>query len=322
MSRWRRTARGGCWAWRIMSRACWRSNIWRRRKGVISTRRSTSSDTLEAARALLRGDSANARRGPLFPSRYGRTHKALVASGRACRARHDCRASHDRLAVHHTGRCAADRQRSPCRDDHPRRHIRAALARSGAARCGSSCGPALCLCSRPGRDDHPQPHFAHSDRSQPRSIGPVALSGAGDDRAVPVSRPLMASRFMRLGPNPMRRKSSGAARPISIPITLHWREQIARLRALHPAIVLYDAHSIRSHVPRLFDGELPQFNIGSYDGASCAAALTEAIAADCAQRQPRRQRPLQGRLDHPPLWRSGTRHSRRADGTRDPGLCR
>lgn len=59
------------------------------------------------------------------------------------------------------------------------------------------------------------------------------------------------------------------------------REQIARLRALHPAVVLYDAHSIRSHVPRLFDGELPQFNIGSYDGASCDAALTAAIAADC-----------------------------------------
>jgi N-formylglutamate deformylase len=60
------------------------------------------------------------------------------------------------------------------------------------------------------------------------------------------------------------------------------REQIERLRALHPAIILYDAHSIRSHVPRLFDGELPQFNIGSYDGASCAAALTDAIAGGCA----------------------------------------
>lgn len=58
--------------------------------------------------------------------------------------------------------------------------------------------------------------------------------------------------------------------------------QIARLQALHPAVVLYDGHSIRSHVPRLFDGELPQFNIGSYDGASCDSALTSAIAADCA----------------------------------------
>ena len=58
--------------------------------------------------------------------------------------------------------------------------------------------------------------------------------------------------------------------------------QITRLRALHPAVVVYDAHSIRSHVPRLFDGELPQFNIGSYDGASCDSALTNAIAVDCA----------------------------------------
>ena len=58
--------------------------------------------------------------------------------------------------------------------------------------------------------------------------------------------------------------------------------EIARLRQRHPRIVLYDAHSIRSHVPRLFEGELPQFSIGSFDGASCTAELTSAIAAACA----------------------------------------
>src|SRR3984885_8389867 len=42
--------------------------------------------------------------------------------------------------------------------------------------------------------------------------------------------------------------------------------EIARLRKLHPAIVLYDCHSIRSRVPRLFDGELPHFNIGTNSG--------------------------------------------------------
>jgi N-formylglutamate deformylase len=57
--------------------------------------------------------------------------------------------------------------------------------------------------------------------------------------------------------------------------------QIERLRAQHSTIVLYDAHSIRSHVPRLFDGALPKFNIGSFDGASCGTALTDAIAAQC-----------------------------------------
>ena len=55
--------------------------------------------------------------------------------------------------------------------------------------------------------------------------------------------------------------------------------EVARLRALHPQIVVYDCHSIRSHIPRLFDGELPQFNIGTNSGAACAPALQAAIEA-------------------------------------------
>lgn len=60
------------------------------------------------------------------------------------------------------------------------------------------------------------------------------------------------------------------------------RAEIARLRAVHERIVLYDAHSIRSRIPRLFDGELPQFNIGANGGASCAPALREVVVATCA----------------------------------------
>jgi len=58
-------------------------------------------------------------------------------------------------------------------------------------------------------------------------------------------------------------------------------EEIARLRADHGAVTLYDAHSIRSHVPRLFDGALPQFNIGTHSGASCDPALAAAVEAVC-----------------------------------------
>jgi formiminoglutamase len=58
-------------------------------------------------------------------------------------------------------------------------------------------------------------------------------------------------------------------------------EQIARLRRVHPKVVLYDAHSIRSVVPRLFDGELPNFNIGTNNGLTCDAALTAEIEAVC-----------------------------------------
>lgn len=58
--------------------------------------------------------------------------------------------------------------------------------------------------------------------------------------------------------------------------------QISRLRSVHSRIVLYDAHSILSQVPRLFEGELPQFNIGSFDGRSCAPSLTEGVASACS----------------------------------------
>ena len=57
--------------------------------------------------------------------------------------------------------------------------------------------------------------------------------------------------------------------------------EIARLREKHAAIVVYDCHSIRSAIPRLFSGTLPQFSIGTNSGASCARELSEAIAALC-----------------------------------------
>ena len=59
--------------------------------------------------------------------------------------------------------------------------------------------------------------------------------------------------------------------------------EIARLRRRHPAVVLYDCHSIRSRIPRLFEGELPNFNIGTNSGASCAPELTARIEALCAE---------------------------------------
>lgn len=57
--------------------------------------------------------------------------------------------------------------------------------------------------------------------------------------------------------------------------------EIARLRRMHPRIVLYDAHSIRSRIPRLFPGLLPHFNIGTNGGASCDPGLQAGIEAVC-----------------------------------------
>jgi len=57
--------------------------------------------------------------------------------------------------------------------------------------------------------------------------------------------------------------------------------ELDRLRAVHPRVVLYEAHSIRSRIPRLFEGELPNFNIGTNSGASCDPMLAEAVEAAC-----------------------------------------
>jgi N-formylglutamate deformylase len=67
------------------------------------------------------------------------------------------------------------------------------------------------------------------------------------------------------------------------------RGELQRLKALHGQVVLYDAHSIRSQVPRLFAGALPVFNIGTFGGRSCAARLTEAVADACRAAPPAMQ---------------------------------
>jgi formiminoglutamase len=59
------------------------------------------------------------------------------------------------------------------------------------------------------------------------------------------------------------------------------RAEIERLRAQHDHVVIYDCHSIRSVIPRLFDGTLPHFNIGTNGGTTCAPALSDAIEKIC-----------------------------------------
>lgn len=61
------------------------------------------------------------------------------------------------------------------------------------------------------------------------------------------------------------------------------RAELERLRHKHARIVLYDCHSIRTLIPRLFDGQLPIFNIGTNSGASCDAAMASGIEAICAR---------------------------------------
>ncbi len=62
-------------------------------------------------------------------------------------------------------------------------------------------------------------------------------------------------------------------------------DELQRLKAEFGYALLWDAHSIRSEVPRLFDGRLPDLNLGTNSGASCAPALAARLQASCTQQK-------------------------------------
>ncbi len=60
-------------------------------------------------------------------------------------------------------------------------------------------------------------------------------------------------------------------------------DQIERLKQIHGSVILYDCHSIRSTIPFLFDGTLPDFNIGTFNGHSCNPEIEAIVKSICSQ---------------------------------------
>ncbi len=60
------------------------------------------------------------------------------------------------------------------------------------------------------------------------------------------------------------------------------RTELERLHSLHGQVVLWDAHSICSVLPRFFDGKLPDLNLGTADGRACASPVQAAAEAPMA----------------------------------------
>jgi N-formylglutamate deformylase len=71
--------------------------------------------------------------------------------------------------------------------------------------------------------------------------------------------------------------------------------ELARIKSRHGIAMLWDAHSIRSVVPRFFEGRLPDFNLGTADGASCDPTLAQHLLA-IAQSAAGRSAVLNGRF--------------------------
>lgn len=57
--------------------------------------------------------------------------------------------------------------------------------------------------------------------------------------------------------------------------------ELERVRSIHGIAILYDCHSIRSVIPHLFDGTLPDFNIGTNFGETCAPDMEAATMKIC-----------------------------------------
>lgn len=72
-------------------------------------------------------------------------------------------------------------------------------------------------------------------------------------------------------------------------------DEVARVQAQHGHAVLFDAHSIKSELPWLFEGTLPHMNLGTVNGASCAASLRAALA-DVLAGQPNYSHVVDGRF--------------------------
>ena len=71
----------------------------------------------------------------------------------------------------------------------------------------------------------------------------------------------------------------------NVRVARYWRpyhdrigETLALLKDAHGYALLWDAHSIISEVPALFDGELPVLNLGTYQGRSCDQGIEDALA--------------------------------------------
>jgi len=69
-------------------------------------------------------------------------------------------------------------------------------------------------------------------------------------------------------------------------IDTYWRPyhaalevELQRLRTQHDRVVLWEGHSIRGECPFLFEGRLPDFNLGTVGGTSCSPALQERLVA-------------------------------------------
>lgn len=89
--------------------------------------------------------------------------------------------------------------------------------------------------------------------------------------------------LFREGLEPSKEERARYLQQIWTPYHRTLQQELTRLKAQFGYALLFDAHSIRSVIAHLFDGKLPDFNLGTFNGASCDAQLAERLQAVCSE---------------------------------------
>jgi N-formylglutamate deformylase len=121
------------------------------------------------------------------------------------------------------------------------------------------------------------PHYSRYviDLNRPPEDSPM-YAGANNTELVPTrsfeGEPLYRDGHVP-GPAEVERRLERYWRPYHETL----RAELARIRQAHGYAVLWDGHSIKSRLPWLFEGALPDLNLGTARGTSCSATLAAAL---------------------------------------------
>ena len=113
--------------------------------------------------------------------------------------------------------------------------------------------------------------FALRDRPQPAARERADVPRRQQHRAVPDALLHRRRRCTATARRPTTPRSPRAASATGGRTTTRSKAELARLQAAHGHVVLFDAHSIKSELPWLFEGRLPDLNLGTADGTQLRA---------------------------------------------------
>lgn len=114
------------------------------------------------------------------------------------------------------------------------------------------------------------------DLNRPPTSNAVMYAGANNTELVPTHF-FSGDPLYRDGREPDAREIESRRETYWRPYHAAMTSELARLRSEHGHAILWDGHSIQPVLPWLFEGRLPDLNLGTAGGASCASSLRDAL---------------------------------------------